>query len=429
MHKVEDAGLHSLFDYADLLDHSLLEEIEWLARRLRGMRIAHVNATANGGGVAEILHSLLPLYHGLDIDASWLVLRGDDSFFNVTKQMHNGLQGAVCGLTDADWDTHAAWNEYNAGFLASAYDAVIVHDPQPAALREFATNAARKWVWRCHIDTSTPDPNAWARVSALVHNFDAAVFSLPEFAGPGLNGLHVEVMPPAIDPFVPKNLIMPEREALSIVARYGIDPQRPFITQVSRFDPWKDPLGVIDCFRRLKPDYPELQLALLGNFADDDPEGRVMYDQVVVAAQGTPDVHIVLGLTDLVGPFQQMSAVVLQKSLKEGFGLTATEALWKGTPVIAGNVGGLRLQVSDGVGGFLVDSVEECAQRVDFLLNHNAEREALAAAGKERVRRQFLLPRLLRDEMRLLHTLLNESNGAGHFGNPVEATEVRELAS
>lgn len=428
MHKVEGAGLHSLFDYADLLDLSLFEEIEWLARQLKGLSVAHVNATARGGGVAEILNSLLPLYRSLGIDSSWLVLRGDDSFFSVTKQMHNCLQGDVSGLTDSDWDTHAAWNKHNAEFLTSTYDAIIVHDPQPAALREFAPNAAHKWVWRSHIDTSAPDPNVWARLSALVHGFDAAVFSLPEFVGPGLQDLPVDVTPPAIDPFVPKNVIMREHEALAVVARYGIDPQRPFISQVSRFDPWKDPLGVIECFRRLKPDYPELQLAMLGNFADDDPEGRVMYDKVVAAAQGTPDVHIILGLTDLVGPFQQMSAVVLQKSLKEGFGLTATEALWKGTPVIAGNVGGLRLQVSAGVGGFLVDSVEECADRVDFLLNHNAVREALAAAGKERVRQQFLLPRLLRDEMRLLHNLVNSNGHAAPNWTPAQPETTREAA-
>lgn len=428
MHTVDETGAHSLFHYAELLDHALLEELEWLARALKGMRIAHVNATAHGGGVAEILHSLLPLYHGLGIDASWLVLRGDDSFFNVTKQMHNSLQGAPSALTDDDWDMHAVWNKYNAEHLASTYDAIIVHDPQPAALREFAPNAASKWVWRCHIDTSAPNPGAWERLSALIDEFDAAVFSMAEFAGPGLEHLPVAIMPPAIDPFTPKNTLMSEHEALSVVSRYGVDPQRPFITQVSRFDPWKDPLGVIDCFRRLKPDNPDLQLAMLGNFADDDPEGLVMYDRVVVAAQGTPDVHIILGLTDLVGPFQQMSTVVLQKSLREGFGLTATEALWKGTPVIAGNVGGLRLQVSDGVGGYLVDSVEECAERVDHLLNNNAEREALGAAGREHVRKHFLLPRLLRDEMQLLHRLLNQSNGAGRSDGSVGAAEAKELA-
>lgn len=427
MHSIEETGSHSLFHYAELLDHGLLEEMEWLARNLKGMRIAHVNATAHGGGVAEILHSLLPLYHGLGIDADWLVLRGDDSFFGVTKQMHNCLQGASCGLTDADWDMHAAWNKHNAEFLTGSYDAIIVHDPQPAALPEFARAAAGKWVWRSHIDTSAPDAAAWRRLSAHVQAYDAAVFSLPEYEGPGLNGVPVAVMPPAIDPFTPKNRRMSEPEALSIVAKYGIDPQRPFITQVSRFDPWKDPLGVIECFRRLKPDNPDLQLAMLGNFADDDPEGRVMYDKVVVAAQGTPDVHIVLGLTDLVGPFQQMSAVVLQKSLKEGFGLTATEALWKGTPVIAGNVGGLRLQVANGVGGFLVDSVDECAERVDYLINHTAERDALGAAGREHVRKNFLLPRLLRDEMQLLHHLLNTSNGAGPQTQPISLEGATEL--
>ena len=428
MHVVEETGVHSLLDYAELLDHALLEELESLARSLKGMRIAHVNATAHGGGVAEILHSLLPLYHGLGIEADWLVLRGEDPFFNVTKQMHNSLQGAPSTLTQADWDLHGAWNKYNAEFLTSTYDAIIVHDPQPAGLREYAPGAAGKWVWRSHIDTSAPDADSWARLSSLVHNYDAAVFSLPEFAGPGLGGLFISVMPPAIDPFVPKNVVMPEPEALAVVARYGIDPQRPFISQVSRFDPWKDPLGVIDCFRRLKPDNPELQLALLGNFADDDPEGRVMYDKVVVAAQGTPDVHIILGLTDLVGPFQQMSTVVLQKSLREGFGLTATEALWKGTPVIAGNVGGLRLQVSDGTGGYLVDSVEECTERVSFLINNDAERMALGASGRERVRTNFLLPRLLRDEMRLLHQLLNSNGHSARELSQTETEVARELA-
>jgi trehalose synthase len=330
-------------------------------------------------------------------------------------------------MTDADWDMHAAWNKYNAEFLTSSFDAIIVHDPQPAALPEFARDSAGKWIWRSHIDTSAPDSDTWSRLSGLVQGYDAAVFSLPEFAGPGLDGLPVSVMPPAIDPFTHKNRFMSEPEALSVVAKYGIDPQRPFITQVSRFDPWKDPLGVIECFRRLKPDNPELQLAMCGNFADDDPEGRVMYDKVVVAAQGTPDIHIVLGLTDLVGPFQQMSSVIIQKSLKEGFGLTATEALWKGTPVIAGNVGGLRLQVANGVGGFLVDSIDECAERVDFLINHTAERDALGAAGREHVRKNFLLPRLLRDEMLMLHGLLNTTNGAGQHANPVSLEGASEL--
>ena len=428
MHLVEETGVHALYHYTDLLDAALLEELESLGESLKGARIAHVNATARGGGVAEILHSMLPLYRGLGMDVSWLVLRGDESFFNVTKQMHNCLQGAPCGLTAADWDMHAAWNKHNAKFLTSTYDAIIVHDPQPAALREYAPGAAAKWVWRSHIDTSAPNSETWDRLSSLIHEFDAAVFSLPEFAGPGLEGLPIAIMPPAIDPFTPKNMEMPNREAMRVAARFGIDPTRSFISQVSRFDPWKDPVGVIEAFQLVKQNHPELQLALLGNFADDDPEGRGMYDRVVEAARGVRDVHIVTGLTDLVGPFQAQSKVVLQKSLREGFGLTATEALWKGTPVVAGNVGGLRLQVSDGVGGFLVDSIEECAERVDFLLENETERVALGSTGREWVRTHFLLPRLLRDELRLLDHLLNGAGGAGRYEDDAQPEGARELA-
>ena len=427
MHLVEEAGVYSLYHYTDLLDHALLEELESLGDKLKGARIVHVNATAHGGGVAEILHSMLPLYHGLGVDVSWLVLRGDDSFFNVTKHMHNCLQGDPSGMTPAEWDMHAAWNKHNAEFLTSTYDAIIVHDPQPVALREFAPNAARKWIWRSHIDTSAPEEGTWKRLSALANGFDAAAFSLPEYAGPGLEGLSIAIMPPAIDPFVPKNTEMPYHEAMHIVARFGIDPTRPFISQVSRFDPWKDPLGVIEAFKLVKQNHPEVQLALLGNFADDDPEGRVMFETVQEAARGVKDVHIVTGLSDLVGPFQAQSKVVIQKSLKEGFGLTATEALWKGTPVVVGNVGGLRLQVSDGVGGFLVNSIEECAERVDFLLENETERVALGATGRERVRTHFLMPRLLRDELRLIHELLNGTGNAIAQEEPLTLESANEL--
>ena len=194
-------AFNSLYHYTDLLDPALLEELESLGQALKGARIAHVNATAHGGGVAEILHSMLPLYHGLGVDVSWLALRGDDSFFNVTKRMHNCLQGDPSGMTPAEWDMHAAWNRLNAEFLTSTYDAIIVHDPQPAALREFAPNAAHKWIWRSHIDTSAPEPETWRRLSALVNGFDASAFSLPEYAGPGLSGMPIAIMPPAIDPF------------------------------------------------------------------------------------------------------------------------------------------------------------------------------------------------------------------------------------
>lgn len=407
MLEVPNPGAQTLEPYAGLLDDHLLCELESLGSSLKGARVAHINATATGGGVAEILHSILPLYQGLGVDASWLVLQGEDAFFDVTKRLHNSLQGAKGGISAKDWEIHGEWNRRNAALMTSEYDVIIVHDPQPAALREYARHAASKWVWRCHIDTSEPDENAWRVLSGLIYEFDAAVFSLPDFVGPRLEHLPISIVPPAIDPFIAKNKPMSEKDAMAVVARFGLDPTRPFISQVSRFDPWKDPLGVIECFKLLKKNHLDLQLAMLGNFADDDPEGQVMYQKVLDAAGGIPDLHIITGLTDLVGPFQAQSKVILQKSLREGFGLTATEALWKSTPVVAGNVGGLRLQVSNDVDGYLVDSIEECAEKVDYLLTHEKERVEFGTAGRELVRKEFLLPRLLRDELKLMDGLLN----------------------
>ena len=407
MLEVENSGVQSLRPYVGLVDDWMLGELESLGSSLKGARVAHINATSTGGGVAEILHSILPLYKGLGVDASWLVLQGEDEFFDVTKRLHNCLQGAEKGLTTEDWEIHSDWNRRNADLMTSEYDVIIVHDPQPAALRAFAKNTVGKWVWRCHIDTSEPNEDAWRVLSGLIHGFDAAIFSLSDFVGPRLEHLPISIIPPAIDPFTAKNMPMSKDDAMAVVAKFGLDPNRPFISQVSRFDPWKDPLGVIECFKLLKQSNIDLQLAMLGNFADDDPEGQVMYERVLEAAHGVPDLHIITGLTDLVGPFQSQSKVILQKSLREGFGLTATEALWKGTPVVAGNVGGLRLQVSNDVGGYLADSVEQCVEKVNYLLNHEKERVALGASGRERVRTQFLLPRLLLDELKLMNGLLN----------------------
>ncbi len=332
MLEVPNPGAQSLKPYVGLLDDNLLAELESLGSSLKGARVAHINATATGGGVAEILQSILPLYHGLGVNAPWLVLQGEDAFFDVTKRLHNSLQGATGGISPKDWEIHGEWNRKNAALMTFEYDVIIVHDPQPAALREYARHAASKWVWRCHIDTSEPDENAWRVLSGLIYEYDAAVFSLPDFVGPRIEHLPISIIPPAIDPFIAKNKQMSKDDAMAVVARFGLDPARPFISQVSRFDPWKDPLGVIECFKLLKRNHLDLQLAMLGNFADDDPEGQIMYQKGLDAAGGVPDLHIITGLTDLVGPFQAQSKVILQKSLREGFGLTATEALWKGTP-------------------------------------------------------------------------------------------------
>lgn len=401
-----DVGTRSLESYRSTVGGDVVEELYSVASCLKGARVAHINSTSNGGGVAEILWSLVPLYRDLGIDASWLVMEGDEPFFRVTKGMHNALQGSEVHFTQDDWDLYMACNERNARSLFSGYDVVFLHDPQPAAIRHFARDAASNWVWRCHIDLSEPDLETWDTLRELVNGFDAAVFSTSQFVRPDLGVPRVAIIPPAIDPHTRKNRPMSRKKAEAVVAQFGVDPRRPFVSQVSRFDPWKDPLGVIAAFGLLRERHPYLQLVLLGNFADDDPEGHVIYGQVMEAAAGYPDVHIITDLTDLVSPFQALSKVVIQKSVREGFGLTVTEALWKGTPVVAGKVGGIPLQIGDGVGGFLVESIEECAQKLDYLLSNGDERVALGEAGREHVRLNFLMPRLLHDELELVSGLL-----------------------
>ena len=397
----------SLEGYRHLVGDELIGGIHAQASHLRGLKMAHVNATVAGGGVSEILRSLVPLYRDVGIEADWLVIQGDESFFSITKQLHNALQGAALPLSPGDWEHYMEKNRQFGAAMPGDYDVVVVHDPQPAAMRQFAANGRTRWVWRCHIDTSEPNSNAWQGMVSQINTYDATVFSLPEFVGPGIHVPHTTIIPPVIDPLTPKNRPIPPEEAISVIGRYGLDPGRPFITQVSRFDPWKDPLGVIACFEQLKERHTTLQLAMLGDFPTDDPEGPSMYAKVKKAAEQIPDVHVITGLTDMVNPFQSLSKVVVQKSLKEGFGLTVAEALWKGTPVVAGDVGGIRLQIEDGVGGYLVSSVDECARKVDYLLTHEQERLALGEAGREHVRRNFLLPRLLRDELDMLQAVVN----------------------
>ncbi len=405
--KIVELEHASLEAYGSYIGDGSVERLSSLAARLKGARIAHVNATANGGGVAEILQSTVPLYNGLGMETTWLVLEAELPFFNVTKQLHNALQGAERTFTTEDRDLYLETIRRNAQAMAADYDVVFVHDPQPAALRRLAPENDSSWIWRCHIDTSTPNGEAWSWISSLAHDYDAAIFSIPEFVGPGLAVPTIRIIPPAIDPIMPKNRPMPLGEMEKVLASHGVDLSRPFITQVSRFDPWKDPIGVIACFKQLKEVHHDLQLLLLGNFASDDPEGVVLYEQVVDVARDVPDVNIITGLTDLVNPFQALSKVVVQKSVREGFGLTVTEALWKGTPVVAGNVGGIRIQIEDGVSGFLVDSVEECVQRIDYLLTQEDERRSMGQAGRERVRSNFLIHRLLEDELNLADELLN----------------------
>jgi len=396
----------SLDAYRPIVGEEVVENIRALAEPLRGARVVHVNATAFGGGVAEILHTLVPLMRDVGLDASWQVINGADEFFSVTKAMHNGLQGMDIPFTS---EMQAIWQEYNklnAREFDGAYDFVVVHDPQPAGLRHFNNGTrAKTWIWRCHIDTSHPNPAYWQFLAPYIAEYDAAIFTMKEYVGPGVTFRHLAIIPPTIDPLSPKNAPIPLDEAQSIVEHYGFDLSRPLLLQVSRFDPWKDPLGVIDCYRLVKRRIPEVQLALVGVMATDDPEGWDYLDRTIRHAGEDYDVRILHNFHG-VGPrevnaFQTVADVVIQKSLREGFGLVVTEAMWKGKPVVGGNVGGIPLQIVDGETGFLVNSVEECAERALWLLQHPEESRRMGEAARERVRKHFLVTRLLADYLAL----------------------------
>jgi trehalose synthase len=399
-------GQKSLADYTHIAGRGLIEQIRELVEPLQGRSVLHVSATAFGGGVSEILYTLVPLMRDVGLDAHWQVILGREDFFNVTKLMHNSLQGSPQAIDDEQWEVFQGYNAMNAQDLEGDWDVVVVHDPQPAGLRENALDRARRWIWRCHIDLSTPNPATLARVEPLITGYDASVWHREEYIPADLDGGLRKIVPPAIDPLSPKNMALSPEDAAFVCEQFGIDTDRPLICQVSRFDPWKDPMGVIDAYRVVTETVPDAQLALVGSMATDDPEGWEFFHRTFRHADGDPDIKILNNLNNVgaieVNAFQSQSDIVLQKSLREGFGLTVTEALWKGRPTIAGNVGGIPLQVRDGETGFLVDSVEEAAGRCGEILADPELGRRLGRAGKEHARRNFLSPRLLRDWLRLL---------------------------
>jgi len=389
-----------LSDYASIVGRPLVEEIRERAERLKGKRVLHLSATAFGGGVSEILYTLVPLMVDVGLQCEWHVIYGREEFFNATKVMHNALQGNPQNLSDEQWDVWQRYNEINARELSDGWDVCIVHDPQPAAICSLVPEKARRWMWRCHIDLSTPNAATLERLLPYLNAYPASVFHMPAYVPDGIDG-RANIVPPAIDPLAPKNMAFSPEDAVYICDQFGIDVDRPLLCQVSRFDPWKDPLGVIDAYRIVKERMPGVQLALVGSMATDDPEGWDYFNATVAHADGDPDIHILNNLNNVgaieVNAFQSHCDVVIQKSTKEGFGLTVTEAIWKGRPFIGGAVGGIPLQVSDGESGFLVSTVEECAQRALEILEDPSLGKRLGRAGKEAVRQKFLTPRLLRD--------------------------------
>jgi trehalose synthase len=412
-----NVGHKSLADYATIAARGVMDEIHELAAPLAGARVLELSATAFGGGVAEIQYTLVPLMQDAGLSVEWRIIKGGEAFFAATKTIHNALQGNPQGLTPEQRDVFTQFQELNAREIdADAYDFIVVHDPQPVGVIDYVGGGAAKWVWRGHIDFSTPNDDVLDFLLPSIRRYDAAVFHLREYV-PRREGLPPCVIwPPAIDPLAPKNMALSPEDAAYIVDQFGIDVTRPLLTQVSRFDPWKDPLGVIDAYRLVKEQRPDVQLALVGSMAHDDPEGWDYWNQTVAYADGDPDIFILSNLNNVgsveVNAFQVHSAAVIQKSIREGFGLTVSEALWKGRPTIAGRVGGIVTQIEDRRTGWLVESSEECAAACLEVLADPAAARARALLGKEHVRKHFLTPRLLRDRLALFNKLAGRETSA-----------------
>lgn len=416
--------------YRDIVPEHIVEELYGYSRALRGARILHINATPYGGGVSELLRSTVPLLRDLGLDVDWKVIAGSPDFYRATKAIHNGLQGSPRRLGDDEREAYVQCARENAALLDGGYDFVVVHDPQPAALLALHGRGQARWVWRCHIDTSEPNRDTWAFLRPYLTDYDAAVFTMPGFVPPDLPLARVETIAPAIDPLSPKNLDLGYSTARQILDWIGVEMPGRLITQVSRFDAWKDPLGVIEAYRLVREEIPELQLALIGSMALDDPEGWEVYEEVSRHAEGDSQIHLYTNLTGVgnveVNAFQRLSEVVVQKSIREGFGLVVSESLWKGTPVVAGRAGGIPMQMPDGVGGMLVDSVQQCAEALHELLSDQHRRRELGHSGHARVREHFLLPRLLADELRLLATL---SSPPAELDGTVQTVPVTGVSS
>ena len=400
--------------YTEIVGAENMARIREAAAPLQGARVLHISATAYGGGVAELLASHVPLLRSAGLEAEWQVIRGSDDFFKITKQVHNALQGAKIEWTRSMEAGYLEWVLDNSLRLEGEYDFVVVHDPQPVALRSFLRDSrlnrpGTKWIWRCHIDLTDADPKVWEFYRPFVELHDAAVFTLPEFVPDSLSMDSVLDLPPCIDPLSVKNLALPQPFGEELLKQYGVDVHRPIVCQVSRYDPWKDPVGVIEAFRVVRERVRDAQLVLAGSMATDDPEGFHVWEQVQETRDGDPDIHLLSNIQQVgnvqINAFQRLADVVLQKSIREGFGLTVSEALWKGRPVVGGRAGGIVLQIRDGYDGYLVDSIEDCAARTIDLLADPVGADAMGSQGREHVRDNFLSTRELEDWLRLLAEL------------------------
>lgn len=397
-------------EYEPIVGKSIIDELRYLASKLEGRSVQNVNSTAAGGGVAEILSRIIPLLRQLGVDAHWDVIRGGEKFFQFTKRMHNALHGRAETFGPEDFQIFEDTTQMNLDHLNLYGDIIFIHDPQPVGLIRKRTNDGKKWVWRCHIDFSDPQPDIWHFLRGFIEQYDATVFSAPAFSQ--LLSTRQVLISPSIDPLSDKNRELPAEQIEEIVAKFGLDSTRPIVTQISRFDYLKDPIGVIDAFHLVK-EYVDCQLVLAGGGAGDDPEGELVLAKVRERAADDPDIHVILlppGSDLEINAIQRASSVILQKSLREGFGLTVTEALWKAKPVVASAVGGILLQIAHGHSGLLSHTIEGTAYWVKQLLNAPEYARRLGENGREHVRHNFLVTRHLKDYLLLFLSLVYEGD-------------------
>jgi trehalose synthase len=401
----------SLFDYKEVVGPDIIEELTILASHVGDRSIKMVNSTAVGGGVAEMLQRVVPLLNQLGIQVEWAVIKGDEPFFEITKAFHNALQGKEERFSEKVFDTYLEYNEMNFRAMSFDQDLIVIHDPQPAAMIRWVNKRKNRWVWRCHIDLSHPNEQLWEFMKPLIERYDAAIFTSALFS-PELE-IPQYLFYPAIDPLDDKNRHLKPSYVEQVFAKYGIPRDKPIVTQVSRYDPWKDPVGVVQAFKMARK-YVDCRLLLVGDKAADDPESDKILAQVKAEAGDHPDIHILLfspSIATEINAFQRGSDLVLQKSLREGFALTVSEALWKGRPVIGSAVGGIPAQIIDGHTGVLVHTVEGASLAIRSLLNQPEYAGQLGKSGHRRVKDEFLITKNLKRYLLLLLALDNPRGG------------------
>ena len=404
----------SLNSYIGIVGKEKIKKIRNLASHLKDIKVLHVSSTAYGGGVAEILQALVPLMRDVGLDAEWRIISGDKHFFNVTKAFHNALQGIDIKLNQEMKDIFLEYNKKNAEKFDGEYDFIIIHDPQPVAIYHYLKPYSGIWIWRCHIDLTNTNLAIWNFIKLFVKIYDAYIFTLKNYAKEELDKKKTFIFTPSIDPLSKKNDPLTLDESKKIFENYGVVTSHPIILQVSRFDPWKDPIGVIDVYRIVKKEFSNVQLVMVGSLATDDPEGIRYYKRTKSYAGEDTDIFLLSNLDGVgdkeINAFQVASDVIIQKSTREGFGLTVTEGLWKGKPVIGGNVGGITLQIIDGWNGFLVDNITECAEKIIFLLKNHEVSKRMGEKAKEYVRNNFLITDNLYNYLKLFKHLLKRVN-------------------